>query len=554
MFRALLNACLGVLSFAACAAPLGTAFTYQGRLVDATVAANDLYDFEFCVFASMTGGSPLVCSPQTATADLPVVAGVFTATVDVGPGVFTGEQRFLEVRVRQGNSTAPFDVLAPRQVVRATPESLHAPWAGLSGLPAGFADNVDDGVVSITAGTGLSGGTVTTTGTFNVDLTAVQARIAVGCDPGEYFRAVAADGSVACEPVAAPPTPRSRTVDTGASGALTHVSMAVGSDGLPAISFYDSGKLRFLKCADPACSQPVASRVLDAFGNVGEFSSIAMASNGFPVVAYFDRGFSAVKLITCTTPDCSGAFSARSFNVGSVSPDGLALALDSGNIATIAFVQSGAALRVLTCASVACTNSSTVTLVGGSPRRPSMAIPSNGAPLIAFFQESSGDLFGAKCVAAGCGSAITTQVDSAGNAGDYSSVALDGTGLPWISYRSDTSVKLVRCQSVDCAGLKQFATLDATAGAGLPTAAMGTPSGNPAIVYFDAASGKPRIAYCYSPACNGAVAVAIVDAGSNLGSALDAALGTDGLPVLAYPSGAGSAALTVTRCNTSTCQ
>ena len=39
------------------AAPLGTAFTYQGRLADGTNAANNLYDLDFALFAVPTGGS-----------------------------------------------------------------------------------------------------------------------------------------------------------------------------------------------------------------------------------------------------------------------------------------------------------------------------------------------------------------------------------------------------------------------------------------------------------------------------------------------------------------
>ena len=39
------------------ASPLGTAFTYQGRLADGTNAANNLYDMYFALFDVPTGGS-----------------------------------------------------------------------------------------------------------------------------------------------------------------------------------------------------------------------------------------------------------------------------------------------------------------------------------------------------------------------------------------------------------------------------------------------------------------------------------------------------------------
>ncbi len=39
------------------AEPVGTAFTYQGRLTDANQPANDLYDFQFKLFDGSTGGN-----------------------------------------------------------------------------------------------------------------------------------------------------------------------------------------------------------------------------------------------------------------------------------------------------------------------------------------------------------------------------------------------------------------------------------------------------------------------------------------------------------------
>ena len=55
------------------------------------------------------------------------------------------------------------------------------------------------GVTSITAGTGLTGGTITTTGTLAADTAYLQRRVNGNCAPGSSIRTINADGTVACE-------------------------------------------------------------------------------------------------------------------------------------------------------------------------------------------------------------------------------------------------------------------------------------------------------------------------------------------------------------------
>jgi hypothetical protein len=61
-------------------------------------------------------------------------------------------------------------------------------------------DTIGGGTVtSVTAGAGLTGGTITTSGTLAVDTAAIQARVTGSCTPGSWVRAIAADGTVTCE-------------------------------------------------------------------------------------------------------------------------------------------------------------------------------------------------------------------------------------------------------------------------------------------------------------------------------------------------------------------
>jgi hypothetical protein len=134
----------------------GTAFTYQGRLIDGGSAANGAYDFQFAVFNALSGGTQV--GSIVSVDDLTVTDGLFVATLDFG-NVFDGTALYLEVRVRSGASTGTYATLAPRQALTATPYAsfatkaanaitstlaLNMPWSGLTSVPPGFADNLDN--------------------------------------------------------------------------------------------------------------------------------------------------------------------------------------------------------------------------------------------------------------------------------------------------------------------------------------------------------------------------------------------------------------------------
>ncbi len=111
------------------AAPMGTAFTYQGRLMDANGPADGQYDFEFRLFAD-----PLLNSFQIGGTidinDLDVIDGYFTVLLDFGDKAFTGNARWLEIGVRPGDSEERCTILKPRQEVTPTPYAIYAENTG----------------------------------------------------------------------------------------------------------------------------------------------------------------------------------------------------------------------------------------------------------------------------------------------------------------------------------------------------------------------------------------------------------------------------------------
>jgi len=105
-------------------AAIGTAFSYQGKLDDAGIPADGLYDFEFKLYDS-SGGNGQVGSTVQAD-DVEVVDGFFTVELDFG-SVFSGAARWLEVAVRPGASAGAYTVLSPRELLRPAPYALGLP-------------------------------------------------------------------------------------------------------------------------------------------------------------------------------------------------------------------------------------------------------------------------------------------------------------------------------------------------------------------------------------------------------------------------------------------
>ncbi|MHC4601985.1 MAG: hypothetical protein ACYS6W_01500 [Planctomycetota bacterium] len=108
------------------AEPMGTAWTYQGRLMDANAPAEGLYDFQFKLC-----GDPNTSSHQVGDTidinDLDVIDGYFTVALDFNePNAFNGEARWLDIGVRPGNSSERYTILSPRQHVTPTPYALYA--------------------------------------------------------------------------------------------------------------------------------------------------------------------------------------------------------------------------------------------------------------------------------------------------------------------------------------------------------------------------------------------------------------------------------------------
>lgn len=141
LYDAALSSVIDSISVTVVEAEMGTAFTYQGRLIDAENAADGEYDFVFDIYDAPSDGVQLASTVDVNALD--VIDGYFTVELDFGSSAFVGDGVWLDISVRPGESEDPYTALSPRQRITPTPYATYAAasdWDNLANIPADIAD------------------------------------------------------------------------------------------------------------------------------------------------------------------------------------------------------------------------------------------------------------------------------------------------------------------------------------------------------------------------------------------------------------------------------
>jgi hypothetical protein len=100
---------------------VGTAITYQGQLTQGGSGVTAICDMAFRLFDTVVGGQQ-IGNPISST--VPVTGALFTVALDFGASAFTGDARYLEIRVRCPVGSGSFTTLSPRTTLAAAPYAL----------------------------------------------------------------------------------------------------------------------------------------------------------------------------------------------------------------------------------------------------------------------------------------------------------------------------------------------------------------------------------------------------------------------------------------------
>jgi len=412
-------------------------------------------------------------------------------------------------------------------------------------------------------------------GSPDIDATQVQARVFGTCDPGFYVRGINQDGSVLCSPLVNQNRLFSTFNPFSSGGGVGNLpSIAIGSDGNPIISHknYANGPLALLveHCSNPVCSGNITQTIIDSADNVGSHSSLAIGNDGLPIISYEDFTAGALKVakcndIACATPPTITVVDDPTNEVG----EWTSIAVPADGLPVIGYHDKTAGtLKVAKCANADCTGSATITVVDDDPTNDvgqslSLAIGSDGLPVIAYHDVEGGALKIAKCVDPACSDPVVpTTIDAspgAFNFGAFPSIDVGDDGFPVISYQASAVLRVAKCVSTDCTGTPILSTLDQrpASNIGAWTSLEIGLDGRPNISYSANVGGvrDPAFIRCATVDCSGPGNQIVTFSTSDLadGQQTSLAIRPDGAPVFVHwEQQAGTLGIVV--CGTLGCQ
>lgn len=338
-------------------------------------------------------------------------------------------------------------------------------------------------------------------------------------------------------------------------------SVAIGSDDLPAIAHYDvtNGDLRFAKCGNKACSSGNSFQALDVTGDVGKYLSIAVPSDLLPVIAYYDNTNKDLKVIKCSNASCSSTNTITTIDSAGDVGWYPSIAIGANGFPTISyFDDTNLNHKVAVCGNAACSSGNsvnTVTQQSGQPGyQSSIGIPSDGLPIIAYFNVLPTAFEIVKCGNTSCTSGNTVTSLDAGATNVYSpSLKIGADGLAVMSYFhvANSDIKVLKCTNATCT-TNSIATIDSTGDVGQWHGLAIGNDGYPIIAYYDETNQLPKIAKCSDVACASGYTITTVDTPLTTGKHVSIVMPSDGRAFLAYQYGSSSDLRTL-KCGRTNC-
>lgn len=356
--------------------------------------------------------------------------------------------------------------------------------------------------------------------------------------------------------------------DDGKSNVGLYTSIAIGSDHLPIISYYDdtARSLKVAHCEDRACATPATITVVDDDASLieGRYSSIAIGDDGLPVISYQGDTGASLRVAKCVDIACASPATITDLDTpAGITGTFTSIAIGNNGRPVVSYTDDG--LKVARCANPQCTGTATVTLVDpGAPLtgyHTSIAIGLDGFPIVSYYDLSDTLLRTVKCGNSACSSTLVFNTIDAGGVGEYTAIGVrDDDGIPVIAYHdaANGALKLAICAAADCVGSPTLLSLYTVPGetAGVHVDMVLANNGRPFVSHRNETTNALVLTTCLSANCGDGIVSTELDRGefafAPLGEYTSIAIGTDRMPIISYHD-ASTGSLKVVHCRARSC-
>ncbi|KKQ76399.1 MAG: hypothetical protein US99_C0073G0001, partial [Candidatus Daviesbacteria bacterium GW2011_GWF2_38_6] len=203
------------------------------------------------------------------------------------------------------------------------------------------------------------------------------------------------------------------------------IKAVIGTDGFPLIPFVNASDATFhvVHCGNAGCTSGNTNTTVDSGATNGGFSGgVAIGSDGLPIISYYNNSALDLIVIHCGNISCSSGNIKTSVdtenNVGSWS----SMTIGTDGLAIIAFSDdTNLDLRVFHCSNIACTTGTATSIdtANNVGTNSSIAIGTDGLPFISFYDSSSGDARVIKCATVSCNATTGTALTGGSSLGNW---------------------------------------------------------------------------------------------------------------------------------------
>jgi hypothetical protein len=294
--------------------------------------------------------------------------------------------------------------------------------------------------------------------------------------------------------------------------AASFISLALDQADRPVVAFYEGieADLALVRCDEPRCTSVHMARI-DTAGDTGAFASLVLDGTGRPVISYFgySTGSFGLRVVHCGDLTCASGNTIVAPDDQGFAGSHTSIALDDEGNPVVAYADKGyRRLRLLHCGDETCSTGNSISTLGppgSGVIDTSLALDTRGNPVISYGGRlgQANVLRVLRCGDTVCSAGNTfVTLDVADSFEAHTSLELDGSGRPVVSYFGGDTIRVLRCSDEDCRGSVSIASIDSDSRGRFGSLALDS-EGLPVVSYYEEPRGNLRVARCGDTSCGG---------------------------------------------------